>query len=302
MSDVVALGECMVEMSLHDGGSASVAYAGDTFNTAVYLSRLGLTVAYATALGLDDPFSEAILGLMSREGLDASLVARVERRLPGLYAITRDAAGERRFFYWRGEAPVRDLFDLADRDAIRSAMSAAKLVYLTGVSLAVVGERGREVLDELLAKARTAGAVLAFDPNYRPSLWTGPANARAAIELIVSGCRYVSASAADVKDLYDQAPEAVAADWASRGVEVVLRHEDRALTIFADGAVQRIAPATAVRNVDTTGAGDAFNAGYLAGRLKGRTPNEAAVSARRLARVVVQHIGAIIARAAMPEL
>lgn len=301
MTDVIALGECMIEMSLHDA-SASVAYAGDTFNTAVYLSRLGLTVAYATALGTDDPFSAAILGLMEREGIEASLVARAEGRLPGLYAVSRDPLGERRFFYWRGEAPVRELFDIADAAKLRGALCAARLIYLSGVSLAVIGERGRAALSEDLAAARACGAQIAFDPNHRPSLWPEPAVARAAIEAVVAACRYVSANAGELGELYAEPAAEVAARWAAAGAEVVLRGEDRSLTLFHDGMVERVAPAPAVRAVDTTGAGDAFNAGYLAARFDERPPMEAAVSGRRLARVVVQHIGAIINRAAMPQL
>ena len=57
MAGVIALGECMVELSLTGPASAGVGYAGDTFNTAVYLSRLGLPTAYATAVGAGDPFS-----------------------------------------------------------------------------------------------------------------------------------------------------------------------------------------------------------------------------------------------------
>lgn len=301
MSDVLALGECMVEVSLHDG-SAAVGYAGDTFNTAVYLSRLGLKVGYATALGVDDPFSGAILALMGREQIDDRLVARVEGRLPGLYAIARDAAGERRFFYWRGEAPVRELFDLIDREALRQAAISARLIYFSGVSLGVFGEAGRGALGELLDAARQAGAKVAFDPNYRPSLWSGPTQALAAIQGVIDRCSYISVSHADLEGLCDQPPEEVAAAWARRGPEVVVRNADRSLVIYTAEGAQRVAPAPAVRNVDTTGAGDAFNAGYLAGRLAGRSATDAVVAGRRLARVVVQHLGAIISQASMPEL
>src|SRR4051812_44404040 len=114
MSDAVVIGECMVEMGLADQGQARLGYAGDTFNTAVYLNRLGVRTAYGTAVGKGDPFSAAILDLMAREGLDTSLVVQAEGRLPGLYAIEVDAAGERRFFYWRQNAPARDYLDLVD--------------------------------------------------------------------------------------------------------------------------------------------------------------------------------------------
>ncbi|HEY5678232.1 MAG TPA: PfkB family carbohydrate kinase, partial [Myxococcales bacterium] len=126
MAEVVAFGECMVEVGLTGcPGPAAVGFGGDTFNAAVYLRRLGLSVAYGTAVGGEDPFSEGILKLMADEGMDTVLVRRVAGRLPGLYAIDRDLAGERRFFYWRAESPAREFFMLADREALRAAVTRA---------------------------------------------------------------------------------------------------------------------------------------------------------------------------------
>jgi 2-dehydro-3-deoxygluconokinase len=300
MAGVVALGECMVELSLAGGTSAHVGYAGDTFNTAVYLKRLGQSVSYATALGGDDPFSRGIVELMAAEGIDASLVARASDRVPGLYAIERDTAGERRFFYWRDQAPVRDVFKLADLSALRAALQAAELIYLSGVTLAVVGEAGRETLAGLLANARSV--PVAFDPNYRARLWPGVEAARAAIEAIVPRCRYVSTSEPDLETLYDEPVEATSARWAALGAEVVARHEDRRVTVLGAGAPIELAAPPPVQAVDTTGAGDSFNAGYLAARLAGEDPVKAVAAGRRLAAVVVQHVGAIIPARSMPDL
>jgi 2-dehydro-3-deoxygluconokinase len=300
LAEIVAFGECMVEVGLTGPGQAAVGYAGDTFNVAVYLRRLGRSVAYATAVGGGDPFSAGMLRLMADEGVDASLVRSVPDRLPGLYAIDRDPAGERRFYYWRAEAPARDFFALADREALRRAVTQAELVYLSGVSLAIVGEAGRAVLGELLHEAKAAGAAIAFDPNHRPQLWDSPAHARAAVEAVVPLCRYISSGVSDLTGLYGEEAQSKAAAWAAQGAEVVLRGETHAVTVRAGETVLQFAPEPPVRALDTTGAGDAFNAGYLAARLGGREPRAAVQAARRLANLVVQHIGAIIPRAAMP--
>ncbi|MET0273664.1 MAG: sugar kinase [Phenylobacterium sp.] len=300
MAGVLALGECMVELSLAGAGAARVGYAGDTFNTAVYLRRLGRAVSYATALGGDDPFSRGIAELMAAEGIDASLVVRAPDRVPGLYAIERDAAGERRFFYWRDQAPVRDFFTLADKDSLRAAMRAAELIYFSAITLAVIGEAGRASLVALLGEA--GDTAVAFDTNYRARLWPGADAARAAIEAVVPHCRYISTSEPDLETLYAEPMEATAARWAQAGAEVVARREDRQVSVLgADGPFTL--PATpGVKATDTTGAGDSFNAGYLAARLAGREPTAAVEAGRRLSAVVVQHVGAIIPPGAMPEL
>ncbi|HEY8618405.1 sugar kinase [Phenylobacterium sp.] len=301
MSRIIALGECMVELSLGEGGAGRIAYAGDTFNTAVYLARLGRQVAYATAVGGDDPFSRAIRDLMAEEGIADDLTLRVEGRLPGLYAIERDAAGERRFFYWRGEAAVRSYFDHVEADALRAAFGQAELVFLSGVSLAVVGERGRALLGELLAEAQGQGVAIGFDPNYRPRLWRDAAEAQAAAEAVIPFCRYVSVSGPDAEALCGGSAEQVAQAWAAHGAEVIRREEDRTVAIHADGAVDVLPPGPgAAKVVDTTGAGDSFNGGYLAARLAGASARDAVEAGRRLAAVVVGHPGAIIPKAAMP--
>ena len=301
MARVIALGECMGELSLSQPGMADIGYAGDTFNTAVYLRRLGLEVAYASAVGRGDPFSVGVMSALAQEGIGRDLMVEAEGRLPGLYAIQRDENGERSFFFWRSEAPARDYFSLVDHGRLGAALNTADLIIVSAISLAVIGEAGRKVLLGLLASATQAGAAVAFDTNYRVKLWSGPDVGRAAIETALPHCRYLSLSTEDVAAFCGGDAEAMARTWAAKGLEVVLRREDRRIDVWVGQDVESFAPDPAIQGVDTTGAGDSFNAGYLAARLGGRSAAEAVAAGRALASVVVQHPGAIIPRDAMPK-
>ncbi len=304
MAKITVLGECMVELSPEapDGGAAlyRMGFAGDTFNTAIYMARLGDAVAYCTALGQGDPFSEGVLATMRREAIDTRLVRQVENRLPGLYAIVLDEHGERKFHYWRERAPIRDLFSAHTADQLIEAAKASDLVYLSGVTLAVIGDIGRARLKDILAYVHSLGVAVALDFNYRPALWPNAEAARAALDGVVPACRYVSLSSEDSRPLYGREAEDLAGEWAAAGAEVVARDESHAVNVHRpDGRTATLAPGR-VKAVDTTGAGDSFNAAYLSSRLAGLTIDESVRRAHGLAAAVVTCKGAIVPTASMP--
>src|SRR6516225_4382373 len=180
---VASIGECMVEFSQHRDRLFARGFGGDTLNTALYLSRLGIATYYVTALG-DDGLSEAMLASWRDEGIATDEVMRVSGRLPGLYMIERDARGERSFLYWRDRAPAREFFDRAD-DAALERLSGFDWLYLSGISLSLYGETGRARLRELLIAARGRGGRIAFDGNYRPRGWSDAEAARCAFNAIL---------------------------------------------------------------------------------------------------------------------
>jgi 2-dehydro-3-deoxygluconokinase len=299
MNPAVIVGECMVELSLSGLADAAIGFAGDTFNTAIYLQRLGVQASYATALGRGDPFSDGIVALMAEEGVGRDWLVEIEGRMPGLYAIETDAGGERRFFYWRDASPARDYLRLVDLDLLQRAMNAAPLVYVSAISLAILSEADRGLLTAMLERAAAAGAPVALDTNYRPRLWASPDIAGAAIQALTPVCRYISTSVADLLGV-NMDPRDAALAWSSAGAEVVLRHDDSAVEVVSGRKLERLAPPGPVTVIDTTGAGDAFNAGYLSARLQGQGVAGALERGRQLAQAVIGHRGAIIPKTAMP--
>jgi 2-dehydro-3-deoxygluconokinase len=291
----------MLELSSAGDRMWRMGPAGDTYNTSVYLSRLGVATAYLTALGAD-PFSTEMRERWAAEGLDTSLVLTEPDRVPGLYAIRTDEAGERSFFYWREQSAVRRLFDLPGIDAALASAARAKLVYLSGITLSLFDKPGLMRLVELCAAVRAHGGDVAFDPNYRPRGWRSPAAAHAAISNLAP---FVSVALPTFDDelalIGEGSPEETGDRWLRSGArEVVVKLGPRGCLVATEYHRATLPPPVAVKPKDTTGAGDAFNAGYLAARLKGAAPALAAAAGNRLAGEVVQHAGAIIDPAHMP--
>jgi 2-dehydro-3-deoxygluconokinase len=300
--NVAAIGECMMEFRNVGGDRYALGYGGDTFNTAVYLRRMGIAVAYATALG-DDPFSDEIIALCRREDVAIDLIARVPGRLPGVYLIKTDASGERSFFYWRDIAPARRLFELPEAAMLVDRLQQVPLIYLSGITLSLYSDDGRRVLFEALDAARHNGGRVAFDGNYRPLGWPDANAARAAFTAIMPRVDIALPTLDDERLLFgDFDAEATVQRYRSAGAsEVVVKDGPRGCIVADHHHLLLVPPPAVVEPVDTTAAGDSFNAGYLAARLGGVIPAAAALSGHRLAGVVIQHPGAIIARNLMPE-
>jgi 2-dehydro-3-deoxygluconokinase len=300
MARIVCVGEAMLELSRPKDGKAAgdwrLGYGGDTINTAIHLARAGHDTAYLTALG-GDPFSDGIKERWRAEGLDVSLVLTHPDRNIGLYAIDTDDSGERSFTYWREASAARAMFALDGIDAALAEVDRADLLYFSLITLAVLPPGGR---DRLLALARRARRV-AFDGNYRPRLWPSVEEARAARDAAIAVADIGLPTLDDEAQLMSghitdgrEEEDLVAAHWQELGCsETVVKLGPQGARL-PDGRI--IAPERALDPVDTSGAGDAFNAGYLAARLYGASIEAAARAGHALAGWTIMRPGAIPAR------
>ena len=151
----------MVELSRLGDGSLRVSYGGDTLNTAVYLSRMGVDVGYVTALG-DDPYSDDMVSKWQEEGVDTRFTIGAKGRMAGLYAIRTDERGERSFQYWRDHAPARDLFRFPEFSAsseAREALCEIDFLFLSGTTLSLFSQDDRAQLFDLLDVQRERGGT-----------------------------------------------------------------------------------------------------------------------------------------------
>ena len=292
-TSVVSLGECMVELARGDDGRFGLAYGGDTFNTAVYLARAGIDVSYATALG-DDPYSAGLIALARREDVGTDFIATVPGRMPGLYLI-ETASGERTFHYWRDRSPARELFELPQADAIAAALRHAGVVYFSAITLSLYSPSGLARFANALQQARAAGALIAMDGNYRPRGWPDAERAREVISRFWPLADIALPTFDDEAQLWGDAdPQATADRLFALGVkEVAVKLGRRGALAGRAGTLTTIAPSAAIEPIDTTGAGDSFNAAYLAARLRGHSIEAAARAGNALAGIVIRHRGAI---------
>jgi 2-dehydro-3-deoxygluconokinase len=298
VKSIVCVGEATIELARGGDGRFALASSGDAFNTAIYLARAGQPSAFASALG-NDPYSDAIVSLAAAEGIATDLIVRVPGRLPALSLIDANAKGQRRAHSWREASPARDLFELPNWSRTAEALTAARMIYFSGVTLSLYSNAGIGRFLAALEVARGRGVKVAFDGNFRPHGWHGDLTRTRTVFAEALKRVDIALPAYDDEAVLwgDPSPEATVDRLQAFGIaEIAVKNGPNEALVATPDALRTVPVPEVVNPVDATAAGDGFNAGYLAARLAGKNAVDAAAAAHRLAGQVIRHPGAIVPR------
>lgn len=276
MLDIVALGECMVELFADEpmatAPAFTKAFGGDTLNMACGAARLGSRVGYVTRVGRD-PFADYLLGSWRAAGLDTRHAPVVDG-FNGVYFISNYGEGQREFTYYRaGSAASR----IAPADLDPAYIGGGRFFFASGISQAI-SPSARATVRAAVEAARSGGARVAFDPNLRVKLWS-LAEARAALAEVAPFLDIILPSAPEESEallgLTD--PAAIIEHCWGLGVPTVaVKVGMEGCVVGSEGRITAVPAYRVEAVVDTTGAGDAFDAGFLHGLARGRDPVAAA--------------------------
>ncbi|PAR48493.1 sugar kinase [Vibrio metoecus] len=311
MKHIAIVGECMIELNGKPFGTMHQTFGGDTLNAAVYLSRGceananpdDIKVSYVTALGTD-PISSGMLSRWQEEGVAIELVLRDPTRTPGLYLIQLDDQGERTFLYWRNQSAARYLLQHPDFGQIKQALNQVNMVFLSGITLAILPAEDRIALLNLLVELKAKGVEIAFDSNFRTALW--PQDDHHTVKEIYQVMYQLTDVALVTFDdelliWGDSTPEQTIQRLTALGVQKCIVKLGAEGCLIQDSsastAPQAVPTQPVVQVVDTTSAGDSFNGGFLSAYLAGADLATACQRGNALAGTVIQHRGAIIPKA-----
>lgn len=299
MPRLLSIGEAMVELGQSDQpGLWRLGIAGDTLNTAWYLRRLlgaDWQVDYLSRVGTG-AFSQRMVDFLAAEGIGTAHVGRDPDREIGLYAISL-TNGERSFAYWRDTSAARRLAD--DPAMLDAALDGAAVAYVSGITAAILPPEGRANLLAALAGARAGGTRIVFDPNLRPRLWPDAAAMRQGISDAAAGADLVLPSFDDEAAHFgDPDPQATVARYLALGAgQVVVKNGGGPIRFGGHDGVGIVTDLEPETPVDSTAAGDSFNAGYLSAWLSGAECAAAIAAGHALSRRVIRHRGALVAEA-----
>lgn len=293
----------MVELSGQPFSTMQQNYGGDSINTAIYLKKLAaqsIKVNYVTAMG-SDPLSQALIEKWQQQQLNTEYVLINSNKQPGLYMIQNDSSGERTFQYWRNDSAAKYLLTHPEFSNVLSMLNTVDAIYLSGISLAILPEQDCNALLTHLEELAAKGIKIIYDSNYRPALWSNKNHCQ-----LINAKVYALADLALVtlddenelwgdvsltnctQRLHKQGAKQLVIKTGEDGCQYSKSNADKSIT------VEQFSTTQIAKVVDTTAAGDSFNAGFLAFWLTDSPISQCALAGNLLAGQVIQQKGAIV--------
>lgn len=257
-------------------------------NTILAASRLGSKCGYITKLA-EDQFGEYLLNRWKAENIDVSSVKRVADGFNGIYFISLSADGQREFIYYRTGSAASTITPLdLDIDYIKSA----KILHTSGISQAI-SKTSLQTVEQAIQMAKKKKVKVSFDPNYRPKLWTKEQALRA-YETVLPHVDIVVPDETYGMLINKSMPEEIMDYFTVFKIPIIaLKLGAKGVLLKERGHDPRQYGVLDVKVMDTTGAGDAFNGGFLHGICQGYSVDDAAILGTITAGLKVMGRGAV---------
>jgi fructokinase len=264
--DVVCFGDLLMDFVPTESGLAFADLptfkpvpGGAAANVAVGLAKLDKTSAFMGKVG-DEPFGHVLIDTLRREGVGVDAIRTDGRARTALAFVTLAKDGERDFMFYRH--PSADMLFVPD-EVDRELIARAPIFHFDSISLAA--EQPRETALFAADQAKASGKLISYDVNLRLPLWSSADEARAGI---LDGM-----TRADVVKLSDDELEFMSGTRSADAIQNFWREGLKlvVLSLGSEGCIaitkrgRQAIPSIEVEAVDTTGSGDGFVAGLLAG-------------------------------------
>lgn len=293
MSEVVTLGEAMVTLYPHEpitldaADTLALNIGGAESNLAIGLRRMGHSTRFISRVGMD-PFGQRIRTILEQEGIDTQYLIDDPEVQTGIYFREWLADGARRVYYYRAGSAASCM---SPDDLQPAAFTDARIVHLTGITPALSASCSATV-SHAMELARDAGAQISFDPNYRARLWDAE-TAKATLLPLIEQTDILLIGHEDAHAVLGEDKHGRILERATQlGPKIViLKLAEQGVIALADGEMVQVPAHPVDRVIDPVGAGDGFNAGFLAGLLRGYTMRDALGLGARVGAAAVESLG-----------
>lgn len=292
---ICSIGECMIEMSNLKDNKYIQSFAGDTFNFLVYIARFEHKTSFLSAIG-NDYYSSNLIQFFKKENISTKLLHKIKNTNLGLYLIKNNSLGEKEFFYWRESSPVRNFLNYINVKDIIDKLLKQDLIYFSGITLSLLNKIGLLNLNKIIKILNNKNKIIVFDYNIRTKGWLNLYDARDQINKFLKFVSIAFASGEDIKFLYGNNN--------MKNIKNIIHEHNIKSFIYRKNSNQTYFlsknKSIFIKNkifnkiIDSSGAGDAFNAAYISHLLSGNNTINCLKFGDQIAKKVLMKKGAII--------
>ena len=292
--NVCSIGEAMIEISNIKNSLYNQSFAGDTLNFCNYLDKKKLNAFFLSAIGKSE-INQSLLDFVKSKNISTKYIKQINQFEIGLYLIKNKDNGEKQFFYWRDESAAKQYFNNIDFLNLYKELKNFDYIYFSGITLSIIHISKLNNFIKLLKLLKSKKIKIVFDFNIRPTRW----NKKNLNNFFDSVLKFVDICFISGEDM---------SYWKNKNgiksYEQIVRKYKLKHSIFRKNAKFTYVFLNKTRYVfknkllktvvDTSGAGDGFNAAYLSNFIVNNDPVLALKAGSSLGSKIVMKKGAIV--------
>ncbi len=292
--NVCSIGEAMIEISNLKNSLYNQSFAGDTLNFCNYLDKKKLNAFFLSAIGKSE-INQSLLDFVKSKKISTKHIKQINQSEVGLYLIKNKNNGEKQFFYWRDESAAKQYFNNIDFLNLYKELKNFDYIYFSGITLSIIHISKLNNFIKLLKQLKVKKIKIVFDFNIRPSRW----NKKNLNKFFNSVLKFVDICFLSGEDMnyWKNKNNIKSYEKIVRKYKIkhsIFRKNAKFTYVFLNKTKYVFRNKLLKKVVDTSGAGDGFNAAYLSNFIVNNDPLLALKAGSSLGSKIVMKKGAIV--------
>ena len=292
---ICAIGESMIEITNIQGSKFVQSFAGDTLNFLSYLNKKNISADYLTAVG-GSKINKDFFYLLKSRSISNKFIHVDNKNETGLYLIKNDNKGEKSFYYWRDNSAAKIHLNKLNYNKISVALKKYDYLYFSGITLSVISNKKQNELLYAIKKIKNHNVKIIFDLNVRVKRWLSKKTLTNSMNLFLPYIDILFCSGEDIKNWKNNQ----SLEFFKKFVKfynikhAIFRQNASKNYVFLNNSLYQIMNKTKKKIIDSSGAGDGYNAAYISEYLISNDVYRSLKSAHFLGSKIVMKKGAIV--------
>jgi len=290
-----SVGECMLEIANINKNKYIQSFAGDTLNFASYLNKKLIDVDYLTSVGISE-INKIFFKLLRQKNISKKLVHIHAIKETGLYLINNNSLGEKKFYYWRDDSAAKNYFNSLNFMDLKNILLKYNYLYFSGITLSIISLRKQKEFLQLIKKLKKNNVKIIFDLNIRLKRWSNLNYLSISLNLFLPFVDILFATGEDMKNWQnkDGLNNFINLIKKSNINHAIFRKSASINYALYEGEVCKKINIVRKKIIDSSGAGDGYNAAYISSFLDKGNIVESLKAAHAMGFEITMKKGAII--------